>query len=124
MELRLSQCGLRAAQELMARTPGPAGQGRPFGEASWSLALAGGPDPAVETVRLKDSHGMSGPPAGGQGMGAYWGTVQYLPGLLGAEDLTALGVGRSLPAAAARTGRGFQKQSSERLFNSRKKEKR
>lgn len=80
----------------------------------WSLTLAGGPDPAVETNwRLKGQPQDVRTVSRRAGDGRHWGSAAP-SGASGAEDLTALGVGRSLPAAAARTGRGFQKQSSER----------
>ena len=114
MELRLSQCGHRAAQELMGKnTKLQLVKEGLLERPPWSLTLAGGPDPAVETVRLKGQPQDVGTVSRRAGDGRHWGDSVTPSGASGAEDLTALGVGRSLPAAA-RTGRGFQKQSSER----------
>lgn len=113
MELRLSQCGPRAAQELVfvgKNTKLQLVQEGLLERPPWSLTLAGGPDPAVETVHLK---GCQGTVTRWAGDGRHWIDVAAPSGASGDEDLTALGVGRSL-SAASRTGRGFQKQSSER----------
>ena len=69
MELRLSQCGPRAAQELVfvgKNTKLQLVQEGLLERPPWSLTLAGGPDPAVETVHLK---GCQGTVTSGQGMG-------------------------------------------------------
>ena len=114
VELTLSQCGPRVAQELVGKNTKLQLVEEGLSERPpWSLTLAGGPDPAVETVCLKREPRDVGTISRRAGDGRHWGDGAAPSGASGAEDLTALGVGRSLPAAA-RTGRGFQKQSSER----------
>ena len=84
MELRLSQCGPRAAQELVGKNTKLQLVKESLSERPpWSLILAGGPDPEVETAALKGQpRGVRGPSPGGQGMGITRWTVQHLPGLL------------------------------------------
>ena len=84
MELRLSQCGPRAAQELVGKNTKLQLVKEGLSERlPRILTLVGGPDPAVETLHLKGQpRGVRGPSAGGQGMGVTGWTVQHLPGLL------------------------------------------
>ena len=86
MELRLSQCGPRAAQELVfvgKNTKLQLVQEGLSERPPWSLILAGGPDPKVEIVYLKGQpRGIRGPSPGGQGMGVTGWMVQHLAGLL------------------------------------------
>lgn len=74
MELTLSQCGPRVPQELVGKNTKlqlveEGLSERPPGAPPWREAQI----LAAETVRLKDSHRMSGLSAGGQGMGASGG---------------------------------------------------
>ena len=84
VELRLSQCGPGAAQELVGKNTKLQLVKESLSERPpWSLTLAGGPDPGVETAPLKGQPwGVRGPSPGGQGMGVTGWTVQHLPGLL------------------------------------------
>ena len=84
VELRLSQCGPRAAQELVGKNTKLQLVKENLSERPpWSLTLAGGPDPRVETAPLKGQpRGVRGPSPGGQGMGITRWTVQRLLGLL------------------------------------------